>query len=175
MTPVTGLCGEMTVFEGSISLLCMDCIPFDTFFFFFYTVHLGKMESILNWSPCVQQVFDLYPNRRKGFDPLGFITAVLTMVGVFVPLVFREMHKSQGPALLICGTRLWGRVSYQKSFLAALELPVTFLATVIATLLMSVGLFFLFICAHAILVLSFVRKLKSIYMQGHHSWTTNSN
>ncbi|KAG5541377.1 hypothetical protein RHGRI_021271 [Rhododendron griersonianum] len=51
------------------------------------------------------QVFDLYPNRRKGFDPLGFITAVLTMVGVFVPLVFREMHKSQGPALLICGTR----------------------------------------------------------------------
>ncbi|KAI8547902.1 hypothetical protein RHMOL_Rhmol07G0231500 [Rhododendron molle] len=51
------------------------------------------------------QEFELYPNRRKGFDPLGFITAVLTMVGVFVPLIFREMHKSQGPALLICGTR----------------------------------------------------------------------
>lgn len=124
--------------------MCMDCINLYTFTNQNFNQKIGYL---LNLTPCVQQVLDLHPNLRDEIVPVGFISATTILTWLVIAVVFRVLHRSQGPALLVCGTKLWGRVAYRTSFLAALERPVMVLITIFALLMMSVELFFLFMFA----------------------------
>jgi small-conductance mechanosensitive channel len=91
-------------------------------------------EASNEMSPYVEQLLNTHPYLRDVIFPVGGTVLGTLLAWAVMPRVLKRFHRysTEGPAILLSGSSVWGPVPYEQSFWGALEDPLRYLVTFMA-------------------------------------------